>query len=150
MRAGPGRAALARRRRRGRPSSSRCRRRRSPPPPPPASPPPPPRFLLLLLLLLAASSFPSAPDTAFSARASTAAPGLSARTPRELAPRPGAPGTKAGGTWGRTEGRALEAGTGEPGRGAVRREERRGRSGPRDPWMGLHPGGGVGLARRRR
>lgn len=51
MRAGPGRAALARRRRRGRPSSGRCRRRRSPPPPPPASPPPPPRFLLLLLLL---------------------------------------------------------------------------------------------------
>lgn len=98
MRAGPGRAALARRRRRGRPNSGRCRRRHSPPPPPPASPPPPPRFLLLLLLLLAASSFPSAPDTAFSARASTVAPGLSARTPRELAPRPGAPSTKAGGT----------------------------------------------------
>lgn len=52
MRAGPGRAALARRRRRGRPSSGRGRRRRSPPPPPPASPPPPPRFLLLLLLPL--------------------------------------------------------------------------------------------------
>ncbi|XP_066892531.1 uncharacterized protein [Kogia breviceps] len=53
MRAGPGRAALARRRR-GRPSSRRSRR--SPPPPPS-----PPRFLLLLLLLLPPAA--SAPST---------------------------------------------------------------------------------------
>ncbi|XP_033712700.1 uncharacterized protein [Tursiops truncatus] len=143
MRAGPGRAALARRRR-GRPSSRRSRR--SPPPPPPS----PPRFLLLLLRLL-----PLHPAAASSVPVSAAAPGPSATAPRESAPRPGAPRTKAGGPWGRTRGRAVEAGAGEPAWGAVGPEERGagargGRSGPRDPLMGFHSSEGAGRARRGR